>query len=596
MTRIWLILLTQLLPASANYALPDNNVSLIRLERLPLDISHLKKLEQDLITLGFRHDCLDSPAARQTTCQLLFLATQLNPSRDSPNLIHKKLLEDPLQREWDSQRLQATLENIETITTFLLSQSSHPEGKKLAHLLLDPYATLKPESELAALRKKSSIKKRWQNAIPPISAFKDLPPEQTEATLPNPSAPLVEEEITEETPSPIPPRFNSLVSFPGFIEVESSPARPRQKRSQIVSLNLSTKPHEKGFLRLEIRPANQPPILSEIRDIALTNIRNFHDPELLKNTYGMSGLSFQSYYNSRNQFSLALPLALTLHSCLTAQEISSDWILCADLDKQGKLSVSPNITQYLDILAKESPPQPRRVLVSKTIEPYLLACLIQKQDQLFLDFEFISCSKIDQAIKLVVENNASPSTLSAQKQFAEIRRVAEGKSLGAFVTNSHVLSRLQQVANDDPNHLSARLLAIRGSNSYPSKFETEVLAAHLTTRLYPLKRLPYLQTRQLEETAFNSIHQTIRDDIDPLEKFVALNDRELYQKTLSVVNLLRTMGREQQRNDTAKFRATYTKFQIETFDLTSKFAELLNQPAPKTPPAVSLLERRREKL
>src|SRR5690606_21753265 len=124
---------------------------------------------------------------------------------------------------------------------------------------------------------------------------------------------------------------------------------------------------------------------------------------------------------------------------------------------------------------------------------HLMGLLAIDDAAFFMKYEVLLAENLDEFCDFA-SGSPPPQATSAMQAFAEIRRVGESKSLGAFVAHPSTQQRLGQVVTQFAGNASARLLALQGSGNRPRFLERRLLVIELRKALEPPA---YLEKREV---------------------------------------------------------------------------------------------------
>jgi len=157
--------------AEARFLRPNENQALLRRDLLPLETDIIRALSQHLATLAAVPLSTENAAHNRALAQLLALSLQLNPVNQQARRLlkqHQRGIEPPHFTKEQSNKSQ---EKVQEIARWLLSPSSGLTGRQLAQLIIDPLRALHPELPVCQKIKPEGEAERWQNVVPPITAF-----------------------------------------------------------------------------------------------------------------------------------------------------------------------------------------------------------------------------------------------------------------------------------------------------------------------------------------------------------------------------------------------------------------------------------------
>ena len=579
----------------ANFVPPAKDVLLFRRDALALDANRQRLLSKDLLALASRTNALKNPAERRATAQLLALATNLNPDSKGPQNLANLFTSKKEDEIAIVEELEKPLQNISSAALFLLEDTNNTEHLAIAQLLLDPLVTIAPVLDIILTRPHRDESERWQHAIAPVENFIT----RQDPLPPAPEEKPIDKEITStetETPEPTDSEkkvllkvkpINSSITVPTFVDADPR-AATLNSEGKMIALRFRGELKKEGHIALPISPNSQ--TLPIALQTLLQNLNRSHDQNDISRIKGKFRLN-NSIYSDRNADTFALPMALLAEGLLNEQVPLANLTTIGSLTTDGQINAPKIPWQFLQILLASESNEPRRLLVSPQMVPLLETLLTNHEEAVFFDLDIFVVETLSEATALAFKDSQPAQTVEALEKFQQIRQVGKGKETSVFVTNKHVLTRLQEVTALEPRFLSATLLAKRGSGDYPTQYSTEILATLIQSSLMPLTRVPYLPSQNLIAGELDIIHSNCRANLDPLARNVAFRDRETYDTAVNLTNRIRTLARAKTRLNKAEnytyhtslLNKTLQTIQLEYFEFATQIAQILGQNPPSDP-------------
>ena len=577
---------------------PAEDVLLFRRDALELDANRQQLLANDLITLADRPTALADSAQRRASAQLLALGSNLAPDSKAPVNVAKGLLARGDEDLLSSIDYEALLEDISRTILYLLQDPAKKEHFAVAQLILDPLAIVAPELGIISARPSTEESPRWGRAVAPRAKFvtrRKATPPSDETKAPTEEAPSGDEsnmlQQPEEAPFPKVADFNDSLQVPLFLSsrYEGDLSEPSPTLATLTFMGKLKKEHGK------IHPpkGTNSELLLESIATAKASLRGTRKSRILEGIHGSFSIG-EKEIRSRSGQILALPMAILEEGLLSERKPLDDLIVLGELKKDGTIQAPEMPWQFLRILLTNQSNEPRRLLLAPQIKPLLLAILTERNEDFFFRFDVFEVATLEEAFALSFEEAAPEKTQEAIAKFEEIRRVGANKSTSVFVSNAHVLARLDEVEEIEPRLLSASLLKIRGSGTHPQHHSTKQLATILQSALMPLAGTPYRNPRFLKPASLEKIHEECRPGLDATARFVAMSDRKLYDDALDLANRVRTLARAKTRFDEENFPSdetyrqslflgTFKAMQEEYVNLATEIATILGQEPPVDP-------------
>lgn len=554
MVRSILILFLAIGGLQGEFVAPSEVAPVIHREQVPLDVDRMSELASDLVSLAARAavDAEADPsggAARwRASAQLIVLAERLDAASGKTRRLRKMLVkgEDPSRLAGDGSK--ESLRILPAALTFMVGQSKKGEEQPFLQYLLDPLAIVLPGEESLSHRQAEGEEERWAGIVPPVAAYQPIPKETPANELASREEEVMEQEeepVTEEENARIEPFTGGLI-FPAFLSYETAEGGT-ETRAKLANLSLTLQSGTGNKPEIEVPDQKGKQVLKDGTKVMLTAMKRRHQEALVNSLKGQLAFEGGGGYLSRNQKNHLLPLAALTEAALTNAAVRPDTLVLGHLQPDGSLIAPVSPWQFVEMLLRKQEGAPKRIVASRELLPYFRSLLTMHEEGFFMENDVFLVERFDEALPYLLEGSDKDETIEALAQMAEIRRVGEEKRVSVFVANSHVLARLDALQELEPNYLSPRMLALRGHNKQPLQLSPEVLASQLEFCIQPMAGLPDQKARDVGRSLLEDTHEKCRAAIDPLAKYVALNERDLYEETLALINRLRTAARARGR-------------------------------------------------
>ena len=600
--KILLLLLATTGTVLGCYLPPAEGVFLFRRDTLPIDSNRQILLSRDLTTLATQPTTMDTAENRRATAQLLALAANFDPSSKGPaalNAVFAKPDHNP--EAFATYEFEGALNNISKTIDFLLTKPNNKKNLEIAQLLIDPFVHISPDLDFIAARPYAKESARWRGVVAPLASLQQKIPEPA-PPIPAPSIPekMPEEDSQENEAEKNNPtfafdekKFNGSLFVPVFVGFQKEGQPNRASKETLLPLTVQSELSHQKANSPELNFSDQE-LSQKISQLVKANVTRRHGNELANHFRGKASFS-KAIYEKRNHLNIALPIAILCEGLFTEDAPVDKLCILGNLEASGQIKEPRYASQLIEILSKSGTQQPRRLIVSSKLVPYFESLLIQQKEDFFFHYDVFAVETLDEAIALSFPSAHPEQTKAALEKFAEIRRVGKDKATSVFAANPHVLSRLAEVQKLEPRYLSASLLYLRGSNKQPSNHSSLVLASLIQSALFPLSKVPYNSNPDnLQVKALENIHKKCRANLDPIEKKVALKDREIYREALDLSNQIRSMARLKTRHekeaDWAKkqehlslLRETFKSAQSDYYQLATELSVILGEAAPPNP-------------
>ncbi len=192
-----------------------------------------------------------------------------------------------------------------------------------------------------------------------------------------------------------------------------------------------------------------------------------------------------------------------------------------------------------------------RLVLPAASKEYLTAMLAFENPEFFLKYEVFVASDTAEFLELSsAEQTENHAAVSAR--FAEIRDKAPDGAVGSYLANRFVRQRLEEIAAEAPYHASARMLAVQGSGERPRTPSREILASEIWRAVDPIHSTTLTQIGLADPamlTRIETIYETSRGEVDRLERYADIRDRDLVEKARELTSSLRTLTRALRSRD-----------------------------------------------
>lgn len=527
---------------AARYIKPKADVELFQLEKILLQVHHMKELSGHLVVLACREQS-HSPADRRATAQLLALAMRLDPTNQDARATNRAFAQGSQPEASREKQVLKSQARVVFFQRWLSQPEAGDEANLLATYLMDATRVLRPD----ALNQADAA--NWSGILPALPQYSSAPaaqaPKSQTPVAPTPSARFHITELSIHSAFEL-QHDGKVWNREQRKFVNSAPSATHKIATVRVNLTPAT-PDSKNHLTLNslVKSIHFPtpatdPIVNRIRNTLVTLLSRRHR-DLPSNNIRVT-LSEGEYARSNTPEILAAPVALLLEASLQNTPIRSDVHFCALVDEQGKLSLPNNFWQSLQTYRPHA--SGGRLIVPPGAHALLSQQLVYGDPGFFTRWEVIAADDLDQALTLATADGNGP-VAEASQQFESIRTAAEKTSVTQLAVNRIVRSRLTRILALAPNHLSARMLLLQGSGKRPMRFNQQTLALVLLPSVKKIHDFlkNELNAEYLPPSAFKKTHDEVRAEIDPLLDNRLLDSpyNPLYQDVLALANELRLL-------------------------------------------------------
>jgi len=170
--------------------------------------------------------------------------------------------------------------------------------------------------------------------------------------------------------------------------------------------------------------------------------------------------------------------------------------------------------------------QSGRMLIAADAEPDLVQLIALEKESFFVRNEVYTIENIEDAIQLLGSSDDS-SINKASEEFAEIQRIIGTRSVGPYAADKQMRKRLEAVLSKNPNHLSAKMILLRGDVARNKRLGRYYIAKEVS---FILNGIGWLRAEQVERVSSSFLEDKVKQ-IENFQKeysdLVASKDRDL---------------------------------------------------------------------
>ncbi|MCG8601773.1 MAG: hypothetical protein MI807_16655 [Verrucomicrobiales bacterium] len=180
---------------------------------------------------------------------------------------------------------------------------------------------------------------------------------------------------------------------------------------------------------------------------------------------GRVEITFENHISQTNGRSASLACALLLDSLITGEQISDGILLTGNLNSEGLVQPVEGVFAMIRTAVKDG----RKVIaVPDKNAKALLDLVIAEGPSSISGIQVFSISNFQEALEITRSEQERNSNLAeAVDQFSEIQTVLNKPNGLNFLTNQHVIRRLEKVVELAPNHATAEALLVAANGQAP---------------------------------------------------------------------------------------------------------------------------------
>jgi hypothetical protein len=545
----WLALGTASLSA-ANFAPPAEGPLAFRRDQIPLDSDSMTSLSHTLVTLIQTLD-LSTAANRRTAAQMLALATALDPGNGRARNLIGELQKNHLKgkSEAGEDQIASGKKRVWEMLEWLETPEAGKQANSLAACLSDVIAVSDSRNPKTEALRAAGERGAWQGWIPQLSAYEppvavkvERPAKVMPASVPFLLGKAQVSTIIWKAGSNLDPAkwIERVTPLQMVAQVADSRQEGEIDRADEAEngINHGEKRQPYGFT-LVIAPQLGG---SAFRGVSatVTKLLKTRHPVLPAGFVKIEIPELTSTSMPPKRQSISAAAAVLASAAITGTE--PEGCILGVIDEAGNYKLPSGFWGQLQALGSGNG---GRLILPAAAAEYLPSMLALERPQIFLNYEILLASNFQE----LLERSAKTPDKSIEKSIASFREIQEkgrNQTLGQYVANPFVRKRLVEVVIDNPNHLSAKMLAIQGAGNRPVYVSRAVLAAELSRAIQPMewliaKRDPALEPSELIKLGDTS--EVCRTQVDSLARYTTKEDRPLFDQVQNLVIGLRTLDR-----------------------------------------------------
>ena len=580
---------SDMLCARASYVAPKPTQLMFQVDKLPMDRGTRKWLSGNLTTLAKRqHD--GSAKEQRLTAQLLMLAMRIDSDNQDAIDTNQNLVDGKTPVTVD---LKESIKSITKVQLALKNLENTDEGSEahvLAEYLKDVIHTYEPGNDLVANHQFKHS--RWEGILPkPAPAKPKLRDAKIEAIV-NKSPKLDNnlaagkgiEAKKEEKKVTLPTRWNaqsSSITQPLLIDYKDDKDQTHyQSRTELVRLNVSFTPKEaldssiELQIESEIDPGKVSGFKKQIETMMKDRFGKFQSIEMKLST------ASKLHQNSRSE--ILLSICLQLLASEKGISIKEDAMVLGRLEG-GKIKRNWDFWKKLKYFLPDGAVSGRFIIPAEA-EPDLTQLLALEKESFFIKNEVLIAETIEEAVQLLGQSSNTDIN-DAAKQFANIQRLIGTKSVGPYSVDKQMRKRLEDILSKNPNHLSAKMILLRGDNTRNKRLERFYLAKEIS---YILNSIGWLVNQKIEHISPSFLEESVKE-IEEFQKEYAdltdTKDRDLMTYLSNITETFEVVIRNKKKRD-SKATNNAIKEAMEQFAKQYKDAKTVVDEILKTLPPV----------
>ena len=560
------------------FAAPAEGPVAFRRDRLPVDVDTQLDLSKQLCTLA-QGQGGEHAEDRRRVAQMLALALALEPGNSAARRLLETFAKSVPKPGGEAKQLEAARARAWQIFGWLGTAGAGADESALAACLGDVMAGADPQNPRAEELRKLGEQGAWDHWIEPLAAFqqsetvtKSDPTEKNRVRVPDDKSPAK---------SPI-LRAAAVVSTPlwtvdkasGSTVMRAVPIHMAAKlkdgpaKAEPMSVALAAGPAAPGGWTGGPKAATT----ESFKPLGETLLKAL-DKELGKLPGGVSvGLvcgDNADYLNERNHNAIGGAAAVLMNAAITGTEPNATVI--GEIQADGSFKLPPQFWEKLRALGDGGG---GRLVLPMEAERYLPSLLALEQAGFFFKYEVVLAANLHELIERSAKS-PGPELAGFTAKFLEVRSKLGTQPVTEYAANHYVRLRIEDLARSATFHASARMLAIQGAGKRPSLLPRNILAGELRRLIQPVAWISTHPVESLQTKNLNDSFESCVHEVDHLEHYAEMRDRELLVQVREMVTIVRSLARATRgrsadpKNSSVPWRGEFNTF-TRTYQSVSK--------------------------
>jgi len=575
-----------IISAQSNYIAPKPNHLMFQVDKLPMDKGTRVWLSKQLTTLAKRENN-ESAKEQKLTAYLLMLAMRVHSGNTEAVDTNQTLAIGGHIELVSTDESNKAASNIEVVVKNLSATETGSEAHLLADYLKDVLHTFNPEGNVVIGH--TPKLSRWEGILPkpaPIPkrpeptdvAFDKVPKNETtlQANIPDPvktpEKPVILTKWNQGKSSITTPLLIEFLAGEG-VTISTS------NRTELVTLNTTITPQNgsNSNLTLKISPSQRD--LGAFQNQLLT---------VMKSRFGKFqsvniDLKTEQKLSAHTRGDITLPICLQLLASEKNVNIKKGTKVLGSL-AGNKIKRNWNSWEKLKyLLPKDTISGP--LIVPSDSEPDFVQLIALKQESFFIRHEVLTASTLEQAVGFLNESE-NTDIYKASEEFANIQRLIGTKSVGPYSVDKLIRQRLEKILSKNPNHLSAKMILLRGNSERNKRLERYYIAKEASSIL---NRYNWLVGVNNVQVYSNDYFENSIKEIEAFKKQYAdltdTEDRDLVQYLINIADtfeiIIRSKKKRESKSNTKTIQEALSQFSKQFKDARKGIAD-----ATKTLPAI----------
>jgi len=220
------------------------------------------------------------------------------------------------------------------------------------------------------------------------------------------------------------------------------------------------------------------------------------------------------------------------------------------------------------------------MIIPKSAEPDLVQLIALEKASFFVRNEVCTVENVEDAIQLLGKGDDS-NISEASAQFADIQRIIGTRSVGPYAADKQMRNRLKAVLSKNPNHLSAKMILLRGDAARNKRLDRYYIAKKVSLILNGIGWLGAEQVERISSAFLEGKVKQIENFQKEYSNLVGSKDRDLttylsnIASTLEVV--IRSKKKRKSKTNTKTIKEAMVQFSKQHKDAKKVVDEILRE-------------------
>jgi hypothetical protein len=525
---VWLYTVVVSTLYAAPFVAPSEGPVPFRRDRVPLDPLAMVGVARSLLVIVDEIGA-DTAEKRRAVAQMLAVALALDPGSERA----KKSLQEIPARAFKpkgggeaAKQCQAVWQVIEWLET----PEAGIDGQSLAACLKDVMVVADPRHARAAGLRELGEQAAWTTWVAPRQAYEE--PQAEERWVERP------DQKPEPTPAAEAPAAIRLAeaSLPVLLWKRKEKEVPAQWLPVVETLRMKASLRN-GPVRVSIGSRGFNEALRSLSERVEGILQERHEKLPANLFVEIRADLLDASIASRERHALSGVCALLADAAISG--VVPEAMVLGVFDANNQLRVSSDFWTLVQALSER---EGMRWVIPAEAEEIIGAFLAMERPDFFLKNEVMIAKTMDDLVELSAKN-PNPSLAALYSRFREIADKQGVQDARTYVGNTFVKQRLIAIHEEEPRHLSAKMLAIQSAGKRPTKVVRLVTASDLGRVMNTMKWVRDRPHFQPGNRDLAQVFDDCRAGIDRVAKLADKEAQDLIEAAITAANTVRDLDR-----------------------------------------------------